>query len=397
MRFITTSLFLIFSVYLFGQNTDTDAIELAKELQAELQMTKVEIEKLNLKIDNVEKGNNGIVGVSNTIISWSGRIFAIFAALLSIATVYSGYQISQIRKIKNDLEDLYTKSKKEIEDQKSELESLRTDFEKDKEDSLKLLFPLIRGQWYFYQGDYEKSLSAFLQAKKIQPNHPEIIRNLYRILANTGKTEEAIQNLEKLHKEFPDDKVIKYRLAQTYRRNGQLENAEIVIKDAAINDKYPPALYEYGSILMNSNRLKEAEEIFIEANRQFLIDEGVTKYWVFVNLSLTQLLLGKIEESKRNADKVFEIVSTQLKLAPSNAQLYSNLGLSYLLKGENPQMGKGEFVKSTEKNLPSGIAKSMINKIELINRVKESPVNQETIKLLKSYLEKEKNTVANKA
>lgn len=372
---------------LFCQGTtDTSTQATVLNMQEELNSAIHELDKLNLRVENVENDNDGIVGISNTIISWSGRIFAIFAALLSIATVYSGYQMAQIRKIKNALEQLYNQSKKEIDEQKATLESLKAEFSDDKEQSLKLLFPLVRGQWYFYQGDYDKALTAFLEAKKIQPDHPEIIRNLYRILANTGKTEEAIQNLEKLHKEFPEDKIIKYRLAQTYRRNGQLENAEIIIKDAAINDKYPPALYEYGSILMNSNRLENAESVFIESNRQFLIEEGVTKYWVFINLSLTQLLIGKVDESNRNASKAFEVVTKQLKLAPSNAQLYANLGLSYLLRNDDVDLAKQHFMTSIQKNLPSGIARSMINKIQLINKVYANQDNKEIVILLNEHL-----------
>ena len=83
------------------------------------------------------------------------------------------------------------------------------------------------------------------------------------------------------------------------------------------------------------------------------------------------------------------MVSSQLNLAPSNAQLYSNLGLTYSLKNQGLDIGKEKFIESIKHNLPVGIAKSMINKLKLINQVYSNKEDDEIIKILADYIKEE--------
>lgn len=385
MRAIILLAFLI-PLFTFGQETNGSNSNTAKENQEEFLKIKHELEKLTLKYEKIEEENDEIVGVANTIISWSGRIFAIFAILLSFAAVYSGYQMSQIRKIKNDLEDLYEKSKAEIEEQKKALELLRMDFEYEKEVSLKLLFPIIEGQWHFYHGNYPDALSAFKEAQKIKPDNPKIIRNLYKILANSGELEEAIRNLEEMMKKFPEEKMIKYRLAQAYRRNKQLENAKAIIRDTAIIEKFPPALYEYGIINMYYKKYEEAEGNFIEANRQFISEEGASKFWVFIALSVVQLLRDEIEDSRRNGENAMRIINSSIGKTPNNPELIGNLGLAIIMSSEDYSQGKQKIKEALKAVLPVELSKSMKFKLELIQSKKEHEELKNIILMIEKYI-----------
>lgn len=348
---------------------------------------KREIKELSYSVDRLEKENDNLAGIASTIISWSGIIFTIFSVILIIVSIYTGVQITKIREIKKDLESLYSKAEKEIVRHSQEIKELKDKFEIEKKKSLSILFPLIEGQWYFYHGNYDKALKAFQKAKEIEPTHPKIIRNLYRILAQMGRVEEAISELERLNKEYPTNKMIKYRLAQAYRRNNQLDVAEEIIKNLALEGKFDRALYEYGTILLFLKKYKQAEQCLKEANRQLLISESNTKHWVYINLAIAQIASGNVEKGLINAAIMIDKVENMLKKTPRHPHLLLNLGFAQLLVDGKNGDGFSNIEKAIDNHLPVEFAKSMKIKVQILKEVNfVMKHGKKVVNILESYI-----------
>lgn len=349
-----------------------------------------QIEEINRANEINTARNESLPVLADLIISWSGIIFTIFSVLVVGAGIYTGIQITEIRKMRIELDKILGEAKNSFSKQSADIEKLKISFDDEQKKSMKLLFPLIEGQFNFYQGDYDKALSAFLEAQKIDPDHPIIVRHLYRILSNLGRPQEAIQQLEYLLEKNPKDKAIKYRLAQSYRRNNQLDYAEKIVREAAEVDKFPPAIYEYGTIQLFKGNFEEAESNLLEANKLFLKEEGVYKYWVFINLSIAQLRLKKIAESKTNAAKAIEITTKLLKTAPKNPQYLANYALAKFISKEDLDDAINSLETSLSLSLPVEIARSGMEKLEILNIEFKEPKISEIIKTLVGYIKTRK-------
>jgi tetratricopeptide (TPR) repeat protein len=338
-------------------------------------LARKDIQKIQISLENTKN----LSEIASLIISWTGLIITTFAVILVLVSVYTGIQIKEIRKTKEEIKHTLIEAKIALKEQNQAIENLKAEFEKEKDLHLKLMFPLIEGEYCFQRGDYDKAYYYYREAKEISPNHPWL-KNFSWLLINTGQIDEAIENLESLLKQAPNDKEAKYYLAHAYRRNDQLDIAEQIIKPVAIELKYRRALYEYASILLRKNDFENAERLFIETNRYYPKHADL---FVYLNLSITQTILQKHEPAKGNAIKAVEMIEEELLKTPSNAHLLLQLGVAKLLL--NLKDGLVIIKSSITKGLPSENAKSAIDKLEKLQKIKPTSINSEAIGLLEKY------------
>jgi len=222
------------------------------------------------------------------------------------------------------------------------------------------------------------------------PEHPILINRINRILVDNGKVGEAINNLENLVGKYPENTKIKYRLAQAYRRNGQLDAAEQVAKESLKQKESASSLYEFGTIKLLKREFAEAENILIQANRKFIIETGNPTYWVYTNLAISQLVMKKKEEFQNNINKAKENISNRLKRTPNHPNLHGNYGMCLLLE-QNPN-ASDYFEKSFKLNIPISIARSYEKRITLIKEIEgKNFITQPSIKIIRSYIKKKNN------
>ncbi len=384
------AILLLFSEAIFAQ-TKIDSLEMQNlHLDKELFEQSQQIEKLK---DQLNQQNN-IADTAGKVIDWSAMIFSLFVIILGFAGWFAGSKFAKIDELKKELEDLLKEFKGQLDKEQKAIVELKQDFEKDKELSFKLLFPIIEGQWFSYQGDSEKAIHRFKEVQQLIPEHPIVINRLNKLLIDSGKLDEAISNLEKFTLKFPDNTKVKYRLAQAYRRNRQLDNAESVIKDVAFSKNNASALYEYGTIKLLKQDFKDAEDALIKSNRAYIAESGTPRDWVFVNLALSQFLQNKTDLADINIRKSIEILKEKLERIPKHPNVNGSLGFALVIEQTNLIEANNLLKKSLLLGLPIMIACSFRDRLLLFQTLKkEDKKINDILNMLNVYIQSESQKI----
>ena len=311
--------------------------------------------------------------------------------ILGIAGGVAANRFKNLDDTRKELDQLLIDTQNKLKTQIQALEDLKLEFQTDKEEAIKLLFPLSEAQWYNYQGDYQKSIEAYKKAQKIKPEDRLIADKLNKLLVEKGDTESAIENLEKILKIHQDDIQLNRRLVEAYRRNGDFDSAEVVINKVLKKFDHPALYYELGCIRLFSGRYLEAEQCFKNSNRFFFSNDGKYSYWVFANLSVTQELLGKEKEAIANSNKAVEILEKRVKITPKNPHIWSYLGLAYLVGEKKYQKARFAYEQAIQFNLPNALASSLLERIELLYKEGSIKTVRYIINKLRIYVDEDSN------
>lgn len=373
--------FIFLTPVLFGQDKQLERNSIQDSLQ-ELVYTQSQLidslmqEQGAIKklVKDLDLKQDLALDTAGKIIDWSGWFFTIFAVLFTIFTVIitvaafiAKKRFDQIDELKKEFETSLNEARSNFKDELKQINRLKTDFEEESKINMELLFPLLEGQWFFYQGDYEKAISSYQAAKKIKPDHPVIFNRLNKLLVETGRMEEAIEDLKLAVKNAPEDIDLKRRLAQSYRRNNEFGKAEILLKEILEKQNYAPAEYELGCIKLFSNQLGKAEQYFEMANRGFMNFDGNPRYWATVNLAIAQQLQNKTAEALNNAQEAQKVLQGFASKIPNNPQVWIYLGVSYLIgKRKAYQKAIDAFQKAKEFGLPHALAESAKARVDLL-------------------------------
>jgi predicted Zn-dependent protease len=365
-------------------------------LRQEFSEQSQQIEKLKEQLNQ----QNNIADTAGKVIDWSAMIFGLFVIILGFAGWFAGNKFAKIDELKKELEDLLKGFKEQFTVEQNSISELKREFEKEKDASLKTLFPIIEGQWYSYQGDSDAAIERFKEVQKIIPEHPIVMSKLNKLLIYSGKIDEAIKNLESLTAKYPDDVKIKYILAEAYRRNGQLDIAENVIREVALTSNHPTSLYEYGTIKLRKKEFAVAEEILIKSHRSYTSEDGEPRVWVLTNLALAQLLQNKTDLSKVNITKSIEILKNRIQRTPKHQFFWANLGLALVVEQKSLAEAHEAFKKAVNFGLQVSLAQSYQERLELILEIRgDNKQIRSMIATLKECIEDNKlksNEIANK-
>jgi tetratricopeptide (TPR) repeat protein len=77
-----------------------------------------------------------------------------------------------------------------------------------------------RGAALAYQSKFDQALEAFRRSRTLDPNYPNPYYDEFAMLWNLGRTEEAIQTLQRWVDLNPEDQESQFRLQEARRRAG---------------------------------------------------------------------------------------------------------------------------------------------------------------------------------
>ena len=173
---------------------------------------------------------------------------------------------------------------------------------------------------YYHKINDPKNAIYYSQLSiKIQPNNPIALDQYAKALIINNRPEEAINILENLNKNYPDNDNFKHNLSTAYREMGEFEKANKISSEGFKND-YKNIAYLLGYTKDKNNKLKEEHISYYD---QLLTDETL-----------------KFEDKTLICHSFFEYFKNQKD--------YKKAG-SYLIKGNNAQYALKKFDLEIEK------------------------------------------------
>ncbi|MXN66415.1 tetratricopeptide repeat protein [Stappia sp. GBMRC 2046] len=155
------------------------------------------------------------------------------------------------------------------------------------------------------------------------------------------------------------DNILNY--AASLRRNGQIEQAEAVLRKAVIADHKDRDLSAaYGKVLAEAGKLSEALNVVRNAQTPTNPD------WRL--LSAEAAILDQMGDQNEARD----LYRQALKIAPGEPTLLNNLGLSYLLAGELPQAEESLRKAAANPNADSRIRQNLALALGLQGKFEEA-------------------------
>ncbi|MEL6627402.1 MAG: tetratricopeptide repeat protein [Bacteroidota bacterium] len=372
--------------------------ELAKDTtvhpsQIPLAELEAKIVKIESQLHQILVNDQTIGATANNIIAWSGFVLTALVFLIGAGAWFAGNRFRDIEKIKKELEIQLSESKEQISKEiqviseiKAALTQSKLRFEEERNQALKVIFPLMEGQWYYYQGNANLAIKAYEKAYEINPNEGQIYSRLSKLLMEKGNIHEAISLLKEVVQKFPDDLWLYSRLGQAYRRAGEFEKSEQAYRKAlAIDGTMWHALYGLGRLAMVQRQFSEAEEFMQEGIDIHRMQEGTFPSWMGLNLALVQHCLGKVEDRDKNGKRSYEIHKEQLKRTPKNPKIHANMGIYHLMRKEWREALK--FFKTAEEvGFPLDFSRTYAVRVDLA----VGNLSNKSIKEIRQILERRK-------
>ncbi len=188
---------------------------------------------------------------------------------------------------------------------------------------------------YYHKINDPKNAIHYSQLSiKIQPGNPIALDQYAKALIINSRPEEAIDILEKLNKNFPDNDNFKHNLSTAYREIGEFKKANKISSEGFKND-YKNIAYLLGYTKDKNNKLKEEH---IKYYDQLLAEEKL-----------------KFEDKTLICHSFFEYFKNQSD--------YKKAG-SYLTKGNNAQYALKEFNLESEKKFFNKLKSIFSKKID---------------------------------
>ena len=173
---------------------------------------------------------------------------------------------------------------------------------------------------YYHKINDPKNAIHYSQLSiKIQPGNPIALDQYAKALIINNRPGEAIDVLEKLNQNFPDNDNFKYNLSTAYREIGEFKKANKISSEGFKND-YKNIAYLLGYTKDKKNKLKEEHIVYYD---RLLAEKGL-----------------KSEDKTLICHSFFEYFKNQSD--------YKKAG-SYLIRGNNAQYALKEFNLASEK------------------------------------------------
>jgi tetratricopeptide (TPR) repeat protein len=164
--------------------------------------------------------------------------------------------------------------------------------------------PEARGNVAFEEGDLELAETWYRKALTANPRHVTSRHKLALSLASRGVFDEAIVELKKSIEIAPDNPYALSVLGGLYKNLGKFAQAEAMqLKALDVDDNYHAARYALGNLLVDSNRLADAErqfEILMTKSQTALAEYGFAR------------LAAKKKDSKRAAEHLQHVLASEV-------------------------------------------------------------------------------------
>jgi tetratricopeptide (TPR) repeat protein/class 3 adenylate cyclase/TolB-like protein len=162
-----------------------------------------------------------------------------------------------------------------------------------------------------------KALDAAQRAKQLNDKLPEVYLSLGSVLSATGKTEEAIGELEHALELAPNSDEVYRRLGQTYMDGGRMDKSILALKKAVQINPY----YWYNCLLLGNAYFRSGDNGKALAAWQKVIELEPDNVWGYQNVGAVYLTEAKYSQS-------IPLLQKALQLQPSD-EVYTDLGTAY--------------------------------------------------------------------
>jgi tetratricopeptide (TPR) repeat protein len=159
------------------------------------------------------------------------------------------------------------------------------------------------------------------RAAEFDPDNPEVVVKLGRILRTFGRNEEALAWFQKYHQLVPEDPQGLGHIGGCLSALGRYAEAESFLRRAAAGLDDPVTHYNLGLLLAVTGRLDEAVTAYERA-----LERDPRHSDARGNLAATLVRLGQVDRASRELARVLEY-------DPENAPARTNLGLVLLQQG----------------------------------------------------------------
>ena len=164
------------------------------------------------------------------------------------------------------------------------------------------------------------NVSLFTRAAERDPRSRMAQHDLAAAFVDAGRNDDAIQLLQKLLREDPDDPVDNNNLGQAYLKIGDRAHAEPALAKACQLHPSAGQLYQLGAVRLNLGLLEPAEQAFRQA---IAMDASAAGYHLALAVALERL--GKLDEALQELRQELAVnpgdTATQQELARLSAFL----------------------------------------------------------------------------
>jgi tetratricopeptide (TPR) repeat protein len=159
--------------------------------------------------------------------------------------------------------------------------------------------------------------SEYLTRKALafDPENPDVLSKLGRVLRTLGRTEEALEFFKRYHNQVPGDFQGLAQIGSCLSDLGRYEEAEPFLRRALEGGEDALTHYNLGTLLSQTGRFEEAVR---EYERALSLDGSDVD--ARGNLAVVLVRLGKLERARRELTQI-------LAIDPANAAAPTNLGL----------------------------------------------------------------------
>jgi tetratricopeptide (TPR) repeat protein len=166
------------------------------------------------------------------------------------------------------------------------------------------------------------------RALEFDPDNPDVVAKLGRILRTLGRTEEALAVFQRYQQMVPGDKLALAQIGGCLTDLGEFGEAESYLRRALGGLEDGLTHYNLGLLLAQTNRLDEA---VAEYRLALTFDPNDAR--THNNLAAVLARQGKLDQAARELTRALEI-------DPDNANTHTNLGLVFAQQGHRERAAR---------------------------------------------------------
>jgi tetratricopeptide (TPR) repeat protein len=160
------------------------------------------------------------------------------------------------------------------------------------------------------------------RALEFDPDNPDVLSKLGRVLRTLGRNEEALEFLRRYHEKVPGDFQGLAQIGSCLSDLGRYGEAEPFLRRALEGGDDALTHYNLGTLLARTDRLDEAVGEYERALNGDASDVNARG-----NLAVVLVRQGKLERAARELTRILDI-------DPENAAAHTNLGLVLTEQGQ---------------------------------------------------------------
>lgn len=234
------------------------------------------IDSLNQKINSFEKSYSKIennsqnnLEIAGKLIDWTGMFFGALTFIFLIASIIGFKEFAEIRRIKNEVNELRNEMKEELEgvqkmksNVNSQIEDIKYNLKIDSSNFLKTIYLLNEGINSYHSGRLRRAELKFINLLKATPNDYEATCYLARTYFGQNKFKLALNTINKATALSDKPWRAYYIMAENFRRLGEYKNSIKAFEKSLEIEERETTYTSMGYAYLKVNQYENAIEAF---------------------------------------------------------------------------------------------------------------------------------------